>query len=149
LQRFWRLVWRLFLFTGRADRREYWLVAIGANLTIFGSAWLTAMRPVGLAGPFLVPSLVAIVLNLAVAVRRLHDRGKTGWWTLIWYAAPAAATMWAGRNADRDIVNAVLGLGVIVTFLWCLVELGFMPGDPAANRHGDPPGKRLELSVFD
>lgn len=63
-------------FTGRASRSEYWwfflfevLVLIG---TLMVSDWLY-----GLAGlAFLLPAL-------AVAVRRLHDVGRSGWFLLL------------------------------------------------------------------
>lgn len=68
-------------FEGRARRAEYWyfylvyiLLAIAANIVdaIVGFPALGIILALGL----LVP-------NLAVAVRRLHDTGKSGWWLLI------------------------------------------------------------------
>ena len=82
-------------FNGRARRQEYWMFAlfniifsILANvldvvlgLNSFGSG------ESGLIG--LVYSLAVIVPGLAVAIRRLHDTGKSGW-NLLWMLLPIA-----------------------------------------------------------
>jgi uncharacterized membrane protein YhaH (DUF805 family) len=72
-------------FTGRARRSEYWfwtlfyiILSIIASMldravfnTNYGS-WFSAIVGLGL----LIPSL-------AVAVRRLHDTSRSGWWILL------------------------------------------------------------------
>ena len=72
-------------FTGRARRSEYWfwtlfyiILSIIASMldravfnTTYGS-WFSAIVGLGL----LIPSL-------AVAVRRLHDTSRSGWWILL------------------------------------------------------------------
>jgi len=63
-------------FNGRATRSEYWwfflfVVLAGAILSMFG-------RP--LAGVFYLATLLPW---LAVAVRRLHDTDRSGWWLLV------------------------------------------------------------------
>jgi uncharacterized membrane protein YhaH (DUF805 family) len=72
------------VFTGRARRAEYWsfwLVnfVIIVVLSVVGGFLGRAV------GSFLVGiySLAVLVPHLAVAVRRLHDTGKSGWWVLI------------------------------------------------------------------
>ena len=76
-------------FSGRARRKEYWMFVL-FNV-IFSFAWsflltLLIMFPHGgMADPTIVYSYsVAMILpSIAVAVRRLHDTGKSGWWMLI------------------------------------------------------------------
>ena len=90
-------------FSGRSRRKEYWLfillVAIGsfvfsaldAALGLGGSATGVADTSHGfnygfaLNGGLLagVWSLFNLIPSLSVAVRRLHDTGRTGWWLLI------------------------------------------------------------------
>jgi uncharacterized membrane protein YhaH (DUF805 family) len=69
-------------FTGRARRSEYWywtlayvIVYVVAVIldSIFGSSPLFVIIVV----------LAAIVPNIAVSVRRLHDTDKSGWFILI------------------------------------------------------------------
>ena len=65
-----------FVFNGRSGRAEFWtftLVNVLINMIILKSV-----------GPenqiaYLFPLIIAIP-SLALAVRRLHDIGKSGWW---------------------------------------------------------------------
>ena len=61
-------------FSGRARRKEYWMFFL-FNL-IFSAA-------AGMLGLTALYSLATFIPRIAVAVRRLHDIGKTGWWYFI------------------------------------------------------------------
>ncbi|WP_432477467.1 DUF805 domain-containing protein [Nocardioides sp. GXQ0305] len=75
------------VFSGRARRSEYWwfvlfniLVSIAAGIVdvILGTDYDW--------GSGLIGTLVSLALflpSLAVAIRRLHDTSRTGWWVLI------------------------------------------------------------------
>lgn len=64
-------------FTGRAQRAEYWWFV----LFWFGVlALLNIVQLEAVAGIF---SLVILIPSIAVAVRRLHDVGMSGWWYLL------------------------------------------------------------------
>lgn len=75
------------VFSGRARRKEYWVftlvsVVVSIILGIFDGA--LGFREPGETGPLrAVYSLVVLIPSLAVAVRRLHDTGRSGWWILI------------------------------------------------------------------
>jgi uncharacterized membrane protein YhaH (DUF805 family) len=63
-------------FTGIAARPEYWWFAlfntlVGAAISITRSSGLQTLW-----------SLVVLLPGLAVAVRRLHDTGRSAWWLL-------------------------------------------------------------------
>lgn len=60
---------RFFQFSGRASRTEYWTFVI-INFWVIATTW-------GL-GVFVV-----LIPSLAVAVRRLHDINRSGWWLLV------------------------------------------------------------------
>jgi len=70
------------VFDGRAQRAEYWMFFL-FNFII--SIVLTVIEgAIGL--PLVLTSLyfLAILLpGIAVAIRRLHDTGRSGWWILI------------------------------------------------------------------
>ena len=98
--------------TGRASRREWWLVHVLCAVVF---AWVEeALIPtlwpgrhsVGFNGPFLLWLVLTATLfwiSFASMARRLHDRGKSGWWSLL-YLVP--------------------GIG----WLWLIFECGFLPG---------------------
>ncbi|MFV2010783.1 MULTISPECIES: DUF805 domain-containing protein [Micromonosporaceae] len=75
-------------FSGRARRAEYWwFVLFSTAVAIVGSI-LDLLLGTGLDGGNLgilyVVALLALALpSLAVAVRRLHDTERSGWWVLI------------------------------------------------------------------
>ena len=68
-------------FQGRATRKEFWLFV----LFMYVSAFIGGIVD-GLAGTNFVGSLVVLGLilpYLAVAVRRMHDVGKSGWFMFV------------------------------------------------------------------
>lgn len=80
--------WKNYVnFQGRARRKAYWMfalfniIAIIALGVIEGAIGLSGQSGYGiLTGLY---SLAIILPGLAVAVRRLHDTGRSGWWILI------------------------------------------------------------------
>ncbi|HYA04624.1 MAG TPA: DUF805 domain-containing protein [Xanthobacteraceae bacterium] len=77
-------------FSGRAIRAEFWLwflfAALGAIITNIIDAAVFVYHPgmSPLNSPFSnLFTLVALLPSLAVAIRRLHDVDRTGWWMLM------------------------------------------------------------------
>ena len=68
-------------FTGRARRTEFWMFALINLIVSLVLAFLLG-RVLGGVIPALY-SLAVFLPSLGVAVRRLHDTGRTGWWLLI------------------------------------------------------------------
>lgn len=70
-------------FSGRARRSEYWWFYLAFMLCIL--AVLILAQVVGKMGFVLVLAvdLALLLPALAVAVRRLHDTGRSGWWYLL------------------------------------------------------------------
>ena len=78
------------VFSGRARRSEYWFFVLFSFLigvTLFSAGFYVA-RVSG--GPPTLPvylldffTLLILLPNLAVSVRRLHDVGMSGWWVLL------------------------------------------------------------------
>jgi uncharacterized membrane protein YhaH (DUF805 family) len=75
-------------FSGRARRSEYWwfflftiLVSMVAGVldSILGT--MDDDTNVGVIGT--IASLALLLPSIAVAIRRLHDTSRTGWWILI------------------------------------------------------------------
>jgi uncharacterized membrane protein YhaH (DUF805 family) len=89
--RFWK---KYATFSGRASRSEYWWWAlIGALVGILttsldiGASGSLAQANADLSGPGdiinAIFGLATIIPSLALAVRRLHDTNRSGWWILI------------------------------------------------------------------
>jgi uncharacterized membrane protein YhaH (DUF805 family) len=77
-------------FSGRSRRKEYWmftLINIIISLAIYAVSFATLSHSTVVSGilvvVFFIYSLLVLVPGLAVAVRRLHDIGKSGWMLLI------------------------------------------------------------------
>ncbi|NJM55567.1 MAG: DUF805 domain-containing protein [Verrucomicrobiae bacterium] len=122
----------LFSFVGRINRAQFWTVSGGQFLLNLGFLALfyggigmllnrrsfdSTDNPFTLAGTisgifviYLSWLVVSIWNGLAIAVKRWHDRGKSGWWVLI-------------------------GLIPIVGPIWALVETGFLPGTRPDSGH--------------
>ncbi|MCA1055692.1 DUF805 domain-containing protein [Rossellomorea aquimaris] len=69
-------------FGGRARRKEYWMFALINFLIAMGILLIQSLVGIDgwLSGLY---SLFVFLPSLAVAVRRLHDTGRSGWWILI------------------------------------------------------------------
>jgi uncharacterized membrane protein YhaH (DUF805 family) len=105
---------RLFSFSGRATRAEWWVL----NLVVGIPVWICmegtpeGYRPSVLALLLIVPIVAtAAWLLVAVSIRRLHDRGMKWTYCLL------------------SLIPAV-GMG------WLTVECGLLPGTPGPNDFG-------------
>lgn len=109
----------LFLsFDGRINRATYWTRAFPVLLTlglIVNVVLALEYKTTGSQGiASLVLSLTGMWPVLAVTVKRLHDRGRSGWFLLV-------------------IFIPILGA------VWLLAEVWALPGADQANRFGDVP----------
>ena len=110
-------------FRGRARRLEYWQFAIVNALvaTALGALGASLKTPL----PYLLYVAAIVIPSLAVAVRRLHDTGRSGWWLLL---------------------TLVPLLGGIVVLVWLCLD-----GEDGRNQYGANPksttsGARVEAS---
>ena len=75
-------------FSGRARRKEYWMFALFNMIFAIVAMVLDnilgiAIEGVGYGPLYGLYALAVLIPGLAVAVRRLHDVGKSGWMILI------------------------------------------------------------------
>lgn len=78
-----------------------------------------------------------IWINLAIGAKRLHDRDKSAWWLLLFYAAPGILST-AGSQME-DVGFIILHIISFSISVWAFVELGCLRGTPGANRYGPDP----------
>ena len=133
----------LFLrLDGRIGRKAFWVGFLIVVLLLAASDMLA--RGVGAA---MVLFLVLFYPLIAVLVKRLHDRGRSGWWAVT-VAAPLGVAFLtgvvariAGFGASAIERSATLAIWVSVIAIVALVviELGLRRGDPGYTEHGPPP----------
>lgn len=87
------------VFEGRALRSEFWYFQLFMFVVC---AILNAILP-PLSGAF---GLAALLPNLGVGARRLHDIGKSGWWQLLlllpFIGAIVLIVWWATKGEPGD-----------------------------------------------
>ena len=96
-------------FSGRARRKEYWMfvlfnVIFAVVAMILDNVLGLASKELGYGPIYGIYALVMILPSLAVAARRLHDIGKSGWWLLIALIPIVGAIMliiWDVREGER------------------------------------------------
>jgi uncharacterized membrane protein YhaH (DUF805 family) len=135
----------LFSFQGRLNRKPYWTVVITVTVVfiLLLLLALAALREYGL--EFLPVTIAILVLlyipliwiGLALGAKRLHDRGKSAWWLLVFYALPTILSTAADRMEDVEfILLHAVSFGISV---WAFVELGCLRGTVGPNRYGPDP----------
>lgn len=143
----------LFSHRGRLRRRTFWAVAVAAIAalgavalvgfvlaTVLGAlAGGDAAEPAMIAFGVVVLAMLPLVLAMVIAigVKRLHDRDKSGWWLVVFYGVPAAL------RQSVPFLPQIPALVAYVTFvavgLWAVIELGVLRGTVGPNRHGEDP----------
>jgi uncharacterized membrane protein YhaH (DUF805 family) len=133
----------LFGFRGRINRAKYWIAAIAylsVMIAVSGLGFFFRFSLVffGVAGILL---LALIVSNIFVGIKRLHDRGKSGWWLLVFYLVPILLhgvplldVVW-----ELTSLHPIFELASAAVSIWAVVELGFLRGTPGSNQYGPDP----------
>lgn len=71
-------------FRGRADRPEFWYFVLVNLLVYVVLFFIASIADSGIFyGLVVIYALAMIIPGLAVAVRRLHDTGKSAWYLLV------------------------------------------------------------------
>jgi uncharacterized membrane protein YhaH (DUF805 family) len=68
-------------FSGRSSRSAYWWWTLFALIAVIVGEIVSLI--IGTAIIYYLVALALFLPGLAVAIRRLHDIGKSGWWFLI------------------------------------------------------------------
>lgn len=117
-----------FSADGRAPRAPSWLAA--AMLLGLTALYEAIVGPTlhWLTGWIVYPPL--FYCGACVLSKRLHDRGRTGWW--------AAAILFA-IVAVWPHPASFLDFPFMLILVWAVVDLGVMAGEQGANRYGPNP----------
>lgn len=104
-------------FSGRARRKEYWIFILYNFIFFCITGILDYILEISLFGDYsygflsIIYSIGVLIPSLAVAVRRLHDMGKSGWWYFI-QLIPLIGGIWllVLLVTDTEIGNNQWGL---------------------------------------
>ena len=151
---------QLFTFRGRTNRAKYWMTAlIALAIYVVGGSALWVLRAgtqgmIALNGPLLIALgvgglgayVLGSVIGIFAAIRRLHDRDKSGHWLWLFYFVPSVLNvvvqLMMPPGANPQAVNPVVLVPMLVSLvliIWGVVQLGFLRGTPGANRFGADP----------
>jgi uncharacterized membrane protein YhaH (DUF805 family) len=75
---------------------------------------------------------------LATTIKRLHDRDKSGWWMVPFFAVPGLYDHFAALVPGYWFA-VIMGAGMLVLMIWGFVELCFLKGTKWTNRFGPNP----------
>ncbi len=119
----------LWSWEGRIGRGRFWMgvvlvilmsMVFGVIANLLGipldAGTGEVAEEISIAGAlYLLAAFIAVAYaQLAVYAKRFHDRGKSAWWVLIAFVP-------------------------VIGFLWVVIELGMLPGDPGPNAYGPAP----------
>jgi uncharacterized membrane protein YhaH (DUF805 family) len=168
----------LFSFQGRINRAKLWLfilisLCVDIVLTVAAAAYFSisggmaasgtaAASPMGgnlalvIGGIVCLAVVIALVVaSIALAVKRLHDRNKSGLWLLVFWVvpfvldiiafAPMIETMSKGGAQPDAFMVPQTGLAIVCRLaaflisIWAFVELYCLRGTIGDNRFGPDP----------
>lgn len=125
----------LFLSSNGRLSRTPFLIAAGVLIGVavlyeaiagYTLHWLT--------GWLVYPAL--LFSGACVLSKRLHDRGRSGWWSLLVLVAVIA--VWPQPEHFLDFMFCLV-------IVWAIIELGVMGGEQGANRYGANPLKTISI----
>jgi len=136
---------------GRLGRRDYWvcylaLTSLAALVTLLVQAIMGASTPGASmevkANAAIFVFFITVYLQVALFIKRLHDFGWSGWWTVpaALLALLSAASTPYFESSVSDERHAAWFLRVL---LWAVVIFaGAMSGNPGVNKYGPPHRRR-------
>jgi uncharacterized membrane protein YhaH (DUF805 family) len=134
-----------FKFDGRANRAKFWIAAlvfavINVVLAILGYVMDQSVVFQALNSML---GIVILIASIAVGVKRLHDRNKSGWYLLLFYLVPSIlvviGVLIGAFMEDSAIIATVLGLLAFAIGVWAFVEMGCLRGTVGVNQYGPDP----------
>ncbi len=140
--------------SGRISRSQYWLhyilpvFVISVILSVIsGIAQVNDNQGIAITFNFLYGlfSLLTLWPGIAVLIKRIHDRDKSGWLVLlpivpvVLMIIAAIAGIAGGSIYESWVVIVTLAVVLVAIAIWFFVEFGCMRGTIGANRYGPDP----------
>jgi uncharacterized membrane protein YhaH (DUF805 family) len=156
--------WNFFFgFEGRINRAKCWRVMLLNSLCLL---MFILIVPLNLGGSFGnadpkwgVPLLIALLLGTlgpaiiismwcftAIAIKRLHDRDRSGWWMVVFFIVPPLLDKLWDRLDSPTAAFFVSLLGGVLS-IWAFVEIFCLRGTRGPNRFGSDPLARGNMRI--
>jgi uncharacterized membrane protein YhaH (DUF805 family) len=160
-------IWYLFRFDGRINRALFWqalliVLLLTGLLGLIGQAihLLNGQRSftssLTFSSDFALPSAdrptlilkafgtaLFLWIYLATAIKRLHDRDRSGWWIVPFFVVPGLFSQFSDLLPDSNWVLAIV-LVMQISWLWGFVEMFCLHGSLGSNRFGPDPLAEVE-----
>ena len=133
----------LFGFTGRLSLRQFYILlalyGLASGIVFPGlgliAVFLPSKIPLAFLAALFVPIVIQLWVCLAILAKRLHVRGRSAWFLLVFLFG-------AFGNPGSDspawyLLGSFLG---IVAMVWLIIETYILPGTPGPNRFGPSSG---------
>lgn len=106
----------LFSYSGRINRFEFWIKGIVVGFALSVLLTIVASYLPGIVGYIAELAIVVayVWMYFAIETKRLHDRGRSGWFGLVTFIP-------------------------LIGGLWIIVECGFMESELWENAYGPKP----------
>lgn len=148
--KYWYLTLR-----GRIGRQTFWMAMIPLLVAYWVASFIIQLMAASMAGNqvmgalasgmLMVVSAAFLIGFIAVCVKRLHDRNKSGWWMAGLYAVSLAGIFVATSSGLAMTPIGFTSLGNMLTalwlgiLLWLIIELGMLKGTDGPNEYGPDP----------
>ncbi len=135
----------LFSFQGRIDRKTYWIWN-GSYYAIIIGFIIVANQIFPTIASYALPIflLITLIPDLAITVKRWHDRDKNSWWLLLNIPLLVGRmSVPVGDNvlveSESLLIETLISAMALICGCWILIECGFMHGTRGDNRFGKEP----------
>jgi uncharacterized membrane protein YhaH (DUF805 family) len=140
----------MFSFWGRTDLRAYWtggmaalvLGYLGYMATLAPDLTTSGIAPVlaSLGWPLMI---VALFCSAALNVKRLHDRGRSGWFTLVLigplYSAISYVTGYGALDPSLSAMStAIHAINFVIAVVFAF-DVSCQTGDAEPNKYDEEP----------
>jgi uncharacterized membrane protein YhaH (DUF805 family) len=132
-------------FNGRINRAKFWIVVLCCAVFFLAVIGVTMAVSSSMSTMF-TAALIAYIpmayVGVVNAIKRLHDRNKSGWWVVLFYGSPMALPLVAAvldgatESSMALLLVQLVSLGISI---WAIVELGCLRGTIGQNKYGPDP----------